>query len=103
MSQYPLVCDIITNVQHLLKWRNIKHTAAQHANKKHYAKRTANIQLRNKEQRSNNYSCLSSVLNIMYSGCVSVALVTRHVIYIRPIILLSLAYLAIPHLFQFIS
>jgi hypothetical protein len=59
-------------------------------------KQTANIQLRNTEQRTNIYRWYGKVFNITYSECAFVALVIQQVIRIRTIILLFLVYLVLP-------
>jgi hypothetical protein len=52
---------------------------------------------RNIEARSRNHSCRGKAISIIYSECVSVALVTQHVMRMRRIILSSMACPALPY------
>jgi hypothetical protein len=49
------------------------------------------------EARSRNYCCREKAINIIYSGCVSVALVIQHAKRMHRIILSSVACLGLPY------
>jgi len=51
----------------------------------------------NLEARSRNHGCRGKAINITYSECVFVAVVFRYAMRMRPIILSSVACLAVPY------
>jgi hypothetical protein len=58
---------------------------------------TGNVPTASNEVRSRNHCCREKAINITYSECVSVALVIQHAMRMRPIVLSSLACLAVPY------
>ena len=96
ISQYSSTRHIITNVKHLLEWRNVKHMHTRSTKTAKYPKQQMHVQ-RNSEDWTCNYVCRRKELNSTYSDCVFLALVIQNVTPIRCIILLSVACLALPH------
>jgi len=58
---------------------------------------------RNIDERSHNHCCRERAASIIYSECVSVALVMQHAMRMRRTVLSSVARLALPHFFHTIS
>jgi len=59
---------------------------------------TGNVHIRfNIEGISPNHCCCGKVISIIYSQCVSVALITQHAERIRPVVLSSAVYLAVQY------
>jgi hypothetical protein len=69
MSQYSSTHHIITNVKHLLKWRDIKHTDQPRTNKSLNYLVAANLLKRNTEYLSNNYSCVKCIKQYLLWVC----------------------------------
>jgi len=67
MSQYSSIHHIITFIQHLLQWRNFKHTAPPRTSKILKAKETYNVMWRNDTDVSSSDSYEKNGINSMFS------------------------------------